>query len=83
MYVSHHTSCCTHLHARRWRAQLMRVIFRPRRFVLDWVTSRRAHSADDTLRASVHVRNGDKSHGNSVQACVRARVGSLSCVQVQ
>lgn len=53
-----------------WRAQLCRYIFRPRRYVLDYVETRRRAifgSLVAASRATLHIRAGDKTHGNGIQ----------------
>lgn len=53
-----------------WRAQLCRFIFRPRAYVLAYVEARR-RAIFGTLvavpRATLHIRAGDKTHGNGIQ----------------
>lgn len=54
-----------------WRAQLGRFVFRPRRYVLALAAARQ-HAIYGARwlsqpRASLHIRAGDKTHGNGIQ----------------
>jgi hypothetical protein len=54
-----------------WRAQLCRFLFRPRRYVLALVAERKESIYGSQWRgksrAAIHIRAGDKTHGNGIQ----------------
>lgn len=62
---------------------LCRSLFRPRQYVFDWFETlpivQRVRNAKRPL-VSLHVRSGDKTHGNEIQVILTKKIYIIICI---